>query len=115
MSSLCDNCQINTYATTYKGFAFCWECYDHYREAEMSHPSYQNKVKSTDNLTLTRAIDKFDELLMYIKDKEQYFAKSKINLDNVRDGEYDYYEGAEEAYSHLATQVSKLKGELLNG
>jgi hypothetical protein len=81
----------------------------------MSHPSYQDKVKSTDNLTLTRAIDKFDELLMYIKDKEQYFAKSKINLDNVRDGEYDYYEGAEEAYSHLATQVSKLKGELLNG
>lgn len=113
MFSSCDNCQTNTSATTYKGFAFCWECYDHYRDAEMSHPSY--KALETQDPTLVRAIDKFDELLVYIKDKEAYFAKAKGNVENVRDSEYDYYEGAEEAYSHLSTQVSKLKGDLLNG
>ena len=113
MFSSCDNCQTNTSATTYKGFAFCWECYDHYRDAEQQHPSY--KALSTQDLTLVRAIDKFDELLVYIKDKEAYFARAKANVENVRDSEYDYYEGAEEAYSHLASQVSKLKGDLLNG
>lgn len=112
MLSPCENCQTNTYATTYKNFRFCWECYDHYREAEQQHPSY--KAKSTDDPSLFRAIDKFDELLVYIKDKEQYFAKSKANVENVRDEEYDYYEGAEEAYSHLSTVVIKLKGDLLN-
>lgn len=112
MLSPCDNCQTNTYATTYKGFRFCWECYDHYREAEMSHPSYKATTK---NDTLTNAIDKLDELLVYIKDKEQYFQKSKNNVESARDSEYDYYEGAEEAYGHLATVVSRLKGEMLNG
>ena len=115
MFSSCDNCQTNTYATTYKNFRFCWECYDHYREAEQQHPAYQAKARSTDNPSLLMAIDKFDELLVYIKDKEKYFANSKDNLESVRGGEYDYYEGAEEAYSHLATQVIKLIGDLLNG
>lgn len=113
MSNPCDNCETNTFATTYKGFKFCWECYDHYKDAEMNHPAY--KATQAKEPTLLRAIDLFDELIMYTKDKEQYFAKSKNNLEDVRGGEYDYYEGAEEAYSHLASQISRLKGELLNG
>ncbi len=67
------------------------------------HPAYQG-------LMLMKAIDKLDELIAYCRDKEAYFADLKD-----QDLDYDYSEGAEEAYGHLNKVCLKMKGELLNG
>lgn len=69
-----------------------------------NHPAYQG-------LMLMQAIDKLDELIAYSRDKEAYFA----DLKNRGDLDYDYSEGAEEAYGHLNKVCLRMKGELLNG
>ena len=73
-----------------------------------NHPAHQGAL-------FMQAIDKLDELLVFAKDKEAYFLRAKEEVESERDGEYDYYEGAEEAYSVLAGVVLRMKGELLNG
>lgn len=62
-----------------------------------------------------KALDLIDELLTFVKDREEYFITAKESLDDIDSSEYDYYEGAEEAYGVLWHKVSGMRGELVNG